>query len=66
MTKALIIGVTGQDGAILAALLLNLGKEVINSANFYTQKIIFGIIFISIIALILNFFTYMPYTLLRI
>ena len=36
---------------------LNLGKEVINRASFYAQKIIFGIIFISIIALILNFFT---------
>jgi len=34
----------------------NLGEEIENKISFYTQKIIFGIIFISFIALTLHFF----------
>ena len=34
----------------------NLGEEIENKNSYYTQKIIFGIIFISFIALTLHFF----------
>ena len=34
----------------------NLGEEIENKISFYTKKIIFGVIFISFIALTLHFF----------
>ena len=41
---------------ICSGYFFNLGEEIENKISFYTQKIIFGIIFISFIALTLHFF----------